>query len=382
MDYGRFCKIWWGCVLVGIILMSITLVAVDPIGLFGTPRINGFNHFKAKEGSYLEVYKPYQFARTDAKAVMIGNSRVYVGMQATLNGYKDEEVYNLGCSNLSLKNAEHFLDYVYATKNPDVVLLGLDFFQFSKENYESRSPGFSLQRLKNLTVASDTRIKAEAFKDSFYIFGTVIPTVKESMKNKDAKSIFVRGWHSKWGSAREINKGGFYSELNINIVRYGSFDMDDRAFMTLERIADKSKQKGVKLYVFFNPLGCDLRSMIYSLNLNDEMSIVKTRVTNVFGKVYDFSFVNYMTTSRNDYLDASHFNNSIGEKMKSSMISEMDSYICFILTPENVDAMLAKEDEAYYKWAEANKEYVEELARKTRARESINEGEFDKYFEL
>lgn len=382
MNYGKFCKIWWSCVLVGIILMSIMLVAVDPIGLFGTSKINGFNHFKAKEGSYLEVYKPYQFARTDAKVVMIGNSRVYVGMQATLNGYKDEEVYNLGCSNLSLKNAEYFLDYVYATKNPEIVLLGLDFFQFSKENYESRSPGFSLQRLKNLAIASDTQIKAEAFKDSFYIFGTVIPTLKESMKNKDEESIFVRGWHSQWGSARSINKGGFYSELNTNIVRYGSFDIDERAFMTLERIAEKSKQKGVKLYVFFNPLECDLRSMIYSLELNDDMNNVKTRATNIFGKVYDFSFVNAMTTSRNDYLDASHYNDSIGEKVKSSILADKDSDICLILNPDNVEKMLSKEDAAYYKWSEANKEYVEELAKKTRAREKIVEGEFDKYFEL
>lgn len=382
MNYRKFCKIWWGCVVIGIILMSAALIAVDPIGLFNTPRIKGFNHNKVKESSYIYMFKPYQVKRADAKVILIGTSRVYVGMQSTIAGYKDEQVYNLGCGNLSLKNAESLLDYVYADNTPEAVFIGLDFFQFSKEYYEDMPSGYSEQRLRNLAGASENRVLLEAFKDSFNVISTVIPTVKSSIKNQEESDAWVRGWHKQWGSLRENNKGGFYTELDINVVRYGNFDLDERAFQTLERIAKKSREKGVKLYVFFNPLGCDLRSMIYSLKLNDEMGLVKTRVANIFGKVYDFSFVNHMTINRKDYLDASHFNDSVGEKMKANMLADKDSDICFILTPENVETMLTKEDAAYYKWAEKNKKYVDELARKTRAREKIEEGEFDMYFKL
>lgn len=382
MDYKKFTKSWIFCVVCAFSVLSFFLVVIDPIGIIGFPEIKGINSFKSREGRYFEISKPHQVTRLSPKVVFIGSSRVYTGLNPTFPGYEDTDVYNLGCNTIPLKNAEQLLDLVYSNNKPEVVVIGLDFFQFSVESYENVPSGYSLARLKNLENSSDVKRKFEAFKDSFQIFSTIVPTIKDSRKYKNEEKPFIRGWNRGNGELRVTHKPSFYSDLNSYSSRYNNFVFDERSIQCLERIAEKAKKNNVKLYVFFNPLVAELRGMIYSLGLDDEMRMIKTRVANIFGTVYDFDYASQLTCDRRNYIDASHYHDGIGEIMKSTMLSEKSSDICMVLEPENVEALLSKEDEAYHKWAYKNKDYVNELARKTCTREAIVEGEFDKYLEM
>ena len=89
------------------------------------------------------------------KVIFIGTSRIYVGMAPSLDGYADNEVYNLGISALSLVDTEKYLDFVYEIHKPEKIFLGLDFFSFRKDNISnscSISSGCSLIFTANVLI--------------------------------------------------------------------------------------------------------------------------------------------------------------------------------------------------------------------------------------
>lgn len=141
----------------------------------------------------------------------------------------------------------------------------------------------------------------------------------------------------------------------------------------------KANANGVKTYVFINPLSSDLRSIVYSLNLADDMNRIKREVAGISGSVYDFSFSNHITNNRENYVDGSHYNDSIGELIKDSIVKCLNNEICYIITPHNADKILEMENQAYYKWRSDNRKYVEILAAKARAKEKIKKGELDAF---
>ena len=108
MSYRR-----WFCGTVLGIFCVVFLVAgvawmIDPIELWEAPIIRGFNHIKPKQGSFLDVFKPFQVVRHAPEIVYIGTSRVYVGFRP------EENAYNMGGSSLSLPDMRAYLRFIYS----------------------------------------------------------------------------------------------------------------------------------------------------------------------------------------------------------------------------------------------------------------------------
>ena len=117
---------------------------VDPIELWEAPIIRGFNHIKPKQGNFLDVFKPFQVVRHAPEIVYIGTSRVYVGFRP------EENAYNMGGSSLSLPDMRAYLRFIYSQHVPKKVFIGLDLFQFGRENMMRKREGFSQERLDTL----------------------------------------------------------------------------------------------------------------------------------------------------------------------------------------------------------------------------------------
>ena len=81
-----------------VLLLAGTAWLIDPIELWESPVIRGFNHIKPKQASFLDVFKPFQVRRHAPEIVYIGTSRVYVGFRP------EENAYNMGGSSLSLSD--------------------------------------------------------------------------------------------------------------------------------------------------------------------------------------------------------------------------------------------------------------------------------------
>ena len=382
MNYRKFSKIWLMCTIVSFTFFCALAYIIDPVEFFGTKKLNGINHYKVKEINYLYTCKPYQVLRMSPEVVFIGTSRIYVGWKPSLAGNNDMSVYNLGCDSLSLKNTEYLLDMVYNNSKPKYVFLGLDFFQFDGNHYYKTREGFSREKAEVLSSKNSVKYNFALLKDVIGTNSTIIDTFKSSYKNENEKVLFIQGWARYRGEFKGTSKKGFYGDLNEYKKLYKNWSYDKEAIKCVERIVNKAKMNNIKLYVFFNPLSQDLRSMIYSLNLNNNMDKIKKEITKINGVVYDFNFSNEITNNRSNYVDASHYNANVGELMKKTILANESNDMCLILTTSNVDKLLEKEEKLYFNWEKKNREYVDELRINMNSDEEIMEEEFNQYFSI
>lgn len=115
-----------GCLVAGV------NYAVDPYAITGAPRIPGFNEYKAEINEHTWVMKKYQPLLASHNALIVGNSRVELGIRPTHDCFLQNgmEVYNLGIPGAEVSTQlEYALNLVY--QQPiKTVFLSIDFTDF------------------------------------------------------------------------------------------------------------------------------------------------------------------------------------------------------------------------------------------------------------
>ena len=97
MNHRRHNQWVLGLVAGALAAMAAFSVAVDPVGLWGTPAIPGLTGFKVRQHLYEHAYKARAAARAKAPAVFLGTSRVKYGLDpATYRRLTGRAAYNLG----------------------------------------------------------------------------------------------------------------------------------------------------------------------------------------------------------------------------------------------------------------------------------------------
>ena len=365
--YGKIFKTWLSIVVICIIGLFCVSIIVDPIDILEMPIWKGINNCKIKQNSYLDVFKPYQVIDKDYKVIFIGTSRVYVGMRPSLEKYKDEEVYNFGCSSLSLVNMEKYLDYLYHVQNLEKVYLGLDLFQFSDKWYKFSPESFAQDRLDRIiTIRSFS--KAEWIKRIFAslehlrLQDVLIPTIKYSSDNPNGFKRFIRGWDKDRGESNNVNIKEYYSSLNSYMKTYKEYTSEEETMLILSRIYENARDNDVELIVFFNPISVDLQALIYLYGLDSELEKIKCNVTKIFGTVYDFNFVNNYTTNRQEYFyDASHYNCKFGELVKKDIEQDDVNERMYILRNNDIESQLSSQRTLKQLWLDSNSEYLNSM---------------------
>lgn len=319
MVYKKFVLTWIISVSIACAFFVLSVVIIDPIGIFETPLISGVNDYKPKQGAYLDTFKPYQLAYYEPDVIFIGTSRVYVGWYPSHEGFDEKKVYNLGGSSLSLKDIERYLHAAYKIHAPKKVYLGLDFFQFGTFGDKER-PGFELERLNR---ASGNFVWREfgKFVDSVKLGKDIMKTTYEESRKNQGKGkypLFVRGWDSKRGSAR-LNRKEYERVLKSYEGTYKQHKFSPHSLEYLRKIAAEARAHNVELYVFFNPISVDLHKLLLSFGHGKELTHVKQEAANIFGEVYDFNFFNPYLSREDLFYDSSHCNMYFAELMKKAI---------------------------------------------------------------
>ncbi len=110
-------------------LAAAVNVAVDPYGLFGTPRVEGLTAVKPAAVERSRVSKPYQVERARPATVIAGNSRAEIGLDPASRCWAETErpVYNLGLPGASLPLQLATLRHAVEGGSVRTVVLTLDF---------------------------------------------------------------------------------------------------------------------------------------------------------------------------------------------------------------------------------------------------------------
>lgn len=120
-------------------LISALNVLIDPFSLFGSPRIAGINQVKVPSPGLERFFKPLQASVRQPQTVLIGTSRVLVGLDP--RDVPGDQVYNLGVAGASAPELLALTGHVFADTQAKRIVLGLDYDSFLSPE---ESPAFRL----------------------------------------------------------------------------------------------------------------------------------------------------------------------------------------------------------------------------------------------
>lgn len=118
----------WVCLCV--LLVAGFNIAVDPYAIFGTPRWAGVNEYKADISPYVYLSKPISALRQHPEVLIVGNSRVEMGLNPAHPCFAGQSVQNLGIPGAPVgKQLALALNSLYQSPVKRV-FLSLDFVDF------------------------------------------------------------------------------------------------------------------------------------------------------------------------------------------------------------------------------------------------------------
>jgi hypothetical protein len=131
---------------VTIITLSVAAVVltvlVDPYRFFGTAPVAGWTSLKPRASQQSDLAKTYMLARARPTTLLLGNSRVEVGLDPGSSGWPAglRPVFNAALAGHGLFSALLFLQDDLALKPPKLVVLGVDFQDFIQSGNDSSEP--------------------------------------------------------------------------------------------------------------------------------------------------------------------------------------------------------------------------------------------------
>ncbi|GGD75283.1 hypothetical protein [Lacimicrobium alkaliphilum] len=139
------------------VLASIGVInwVVDPFGMYWSPVYQGVNATKPEAGNRSRVSKAYRSVEAAPQVLLLGNSRIEMGIDPEHELFKTRQVYNLGMPGASLSmQLDYGLNVIHANKTVKEVILSVDFLDFlsikspnvpssAKADYNSRLPYLS-----------------------------------------------------------------------------------------------------------------------------------------------------------------------------------------------------------------------------------------------
>lgn len=355
---------------------------IDPIGIWNSPVVRGFNNYKVNQPNYLDVYKPYEYMREKPDILYIGASEMYVGFEPICTTDSEKKVYTMGLSSLPLADLKEYLRFIYKVHKPQIIYVGLSprNFMFAESFIGGTRPGYSKERLERLST-NQREYYEQAIKDSLGIHNVFWETVKQSNEHKAEGPLMIRGWDTVRGAATSLDPERYYKHLWRNF--YNSSFKDwffiPEALECWRTIVAEAKDAGIPLVAFFAPCTVDFYADIELHGCGNEYKRVKREVAQVVD-IYDFAIVSEITINRNPYFeDMTHFHATCGERLKRCLENGDPAPYGYLLTSENVDAVLLKEDAAWEKWKSENKEYMNALKEIIETGRKPEVGEFKQY---
>ncbi len=352
MQYRRHNQ--WVLGLVASVLTTVAAftVAVDAVGLWGTPAIAGFNSYKVNQHRYEVTYKAAAYARRPTSAVFIGTSRVKYGLDpATYTRLTGREAYNMGVGGLAADAFPAVLAHVRRHR-PDLeeVVLGLGHQEFLRPTAAARARVAEAARhlgwgwLPFADLARHT-LTVTALSDA-------AATIKASRRAPDARVYAADGrdLSQPWIASLELS--GTYRAYRYGARRYGQEPIgqiyDPGQLAWLRAMVEACRAGGVRLTVFVAPGHALEYEGAWGLPAWAELERVKRDLAAVT-PYWDFSGYNAVTTEplaarMRHYLDVTHYRPAAGDLVLQRMYGGPGVPPGFgrLVTAANVEASIAQ----------------------------------------
>lgn len=251
---------------------------IDPFGMYWSPIITSVNEVKPEAGTRSRIAKAYQVHKAAPQILIVGNSRVEMGLDPNSSAFSGKQVYNQGMPGAHLiMQVDYAIDAIEKNQSIEQVIMGVDFLDFLlnaqqlSSNHQQQNETIRARYQFRLSISDSStsaytyqRLKEKlAMVFSLDALAASIQTIAK--QNATASSITALGFNTA-DSYRDIMQTEgiqplFSQKLNEISTRLNS-DLVIRTqkgipyspkFSHLGRLIATASKHNIKLTLFINP---------------------------------------------------------------------------------------------------------------------------------
>jgi len=259
-----------GCLVAGV------NYAVDPYGITGVSRIPGFNEYKVEINEHTWVLKKYQPLLASHNAVIVGNSRVELGIRPAHGCFLHNgmEVYNLGLPGAGLRTQLAYAVNLMYQQPIKTVFLSLDFTDFISPEQQQQADASSTAEQSSgefrLTTSGERNpgyrwvVLRDYFKSLFSLDALVASVKTIVLQSRNSADRDAAGFNPARDFAAAVGVEGphalFAQKMASLEAKYSrpwyfrdAQGQPNRAVGELNAFLDTAAAQGIKVYLFTNP---------------------------------------------------------------------------------------------------------------------------------
>jgi len=356
--------------------------------MYWSPKIDGVNKVKPEAGKRSRITKAYQVNKVKPQILIVGNSRVQMGLDPNNKNFEGKAVYNQGMPGASVAmQVDYAIDAISNNDTIEQLVVGVDFLDFllsdeqvakfkaKQNNHTQTSYDFRLTSQDKDNFAGLLRLKEKlAMIFSLDAFNASISTVIQ--QRSMTSSISPLGFNSALSYVAIMNSEGikplFKQKLHEISARLSSNDWVIKAqqtapysptFTHLGRLIQVAKQRKIKVTFFINPYHFSYLHTIADNNQWHNFQVWKETLVHYLNVkqgeefiLWDFSgssnFVNEAVPLAKPkqkmkwFWEPAHYNKELGDMLLASMfLEQVNNSVDFgvRLTKKSIETLLKRD---------------------------------------
>lgn len=346
--------------MLGTLLLVVAAVGavnalVDPLGVFGAPRVAGVNALKPYLDHHRELARWQAARRVCARAGIFGNSRAEIGFdpENSIFAAHGLSAFNFAIPGTGATSTYRQLNWLHAAGcMPKTLILGVEFIDFL-----GGSPARDLPRAESDPPPGiDRQFLAESVFSLSGLRDSLATLLLQRARHPGI--LTERGFNPLDNYIDEVEQSGHYvlfrqrAEENVRIWTRrakrlqplsGEASADE---MAVRAILARAGEAGSKVYVVIYPYHAESRILFERLGLGGLFADWKRQIVDISSaqaahganiEVWDFSGISPETSEaippRGDrqtnmayYWEAGHFKKELGERMLARLFGEQSRF--------------------------------------------------------
>jgi hypothetical protein len=273
-----------------LLLISIE-VYIDPFNYFSEEKnkelLEKKENIALKTNPYL--YKLIEYDRNPCSTVILGDSRMDELNTSLFENIGKEKVSNLAVGAGTIQDAIEILKYISVRHDIKKIYWGISIETYSGTRLRNRA-----------TQSIEIKNSFLLYLLNRYTFSSTI-LICRSMISHEQIDLYKP----------PFSKDDFWqNQLDLSARYLANYSYPENYYRDLKKIASDCFEKNTKLVFVVSPTHIDLQKKIHEFNLDEQDKKFKLDIGS-FGDLYDFNYPNVITSSKSNFKDPFHFNDSI-----------------------------------------------------------------------
>lgn len=333
-QHARYCYAL-AVIMFSIYTLTIAINAyIDPRGFFlrSSEAVGRYFEFPSRAEKSIRLHNEQY------DVLVLGSSRVEVGIDPLSKSFANQSVYNLGLSATNMYELHKVIDYAIKHQSPEIMIMGLDFLMFTSQRELHKDFNGSLFSPE----VSYSQLAAQYLSD-FSVLKESLLTVYYRYQGHTTKVVNARGYLDK-ADTHVIHRELFDQILTQNfLVRHDTYAGYQHSKQREQLFADSIEKilvHGVELKIFISPIHARQEEALVVTGLYETYENWKKEIVNIIAeqqrrhnkKIHFCDYSGYTSITTEDvpsdsatkmqwYWESSHYKKALGDLIIDDLLS-------------------------------------------------------------